>query len=146
MKPIRIWALLSIAVFWVADAALAQQGTSPASQQEGFECIIDFDDTGTSLPASYEGPTVISIIPPASGETMRLCTGSSPNENIKLECNTSLPDWPADETYVASGFVCMIDTDPCDVASESGLVEATRSRLEVDGFGAAMLTCFWQPK
>jgi hypothetical protein len=146
MKTIVLWALAFIAALWTAGTALAQQGTSPASQQEGFECIIDFDDTGTPLPASYEGPTVISIIPPSSGETMRLCTGSSPNENIKLECNASLPDWPADETYFASGFVCMIDTNPCDVAAESGLVEATRSRLEVDGFGAAILTCFWQPK
>lgn len=145
MKRIYLWLLGPVVMALAAGApGLAGAQTTPASHQEGFECIIDLTDLGPMLPAAYTGSTSITIIPPTLGTTSRLCTGSSPNENIKLTCDTTIMDWPA--TYAsASGFVCMMDTDPCDVAEASGLVQATKSQLTVDEFGEAKLICHWQP-
>lgn len=149
MKRIYPWLLAPILlVLGAGTPVLAEVGTDPASKQEGFECIIDLLDLGDALPSGYTGPTSLAVIPPLSGTTSRLCTGSNPNENIKIHCNTSVPDWQPpgpDETVSASGFTCMIDTDSCDVAGVSGLVQATNSQMSVDADGSASLICHWQP-
>lgn len=143
MKRLNFYgAACVIALLGAGPAAWAANGTDPASQQEGFECIIDL--SVLSLPASYAGPTSISIIPPTSGTTSRLCTGSAPNENIKLTCNGTVPDWPS-VTASASGFTCLIDTTACDVPGVTGLVESTGASLSVDEYGSASLICHWNP-
>lgn len=143
MKRIYPWLLAPVILVLGAGApVLAGVETDPASHQEGFECIIDL--SVLDLPTGYTGPTSLTVIPPLSGTTSRLCTGSNPNENIKIHCDGTVPGWPA-MSSTASGFTCMIDTDACDVAGVSGLVEASSSHLSVDEFGSASLICQWKP-
>lgn len=143
MKQICFWPLATVvALLGAASPVLAQSGTSPASHQEGFECLIDL--SVLPPPGSYVGPTSISIVTPSQGSATRLCSGNTPNENIKLQCDATIMDWPGVPAS-ASGFTCWIDTDPCDVPGVSGLVQATLSDLTVDEFGAAKLICKWHP-
>jgi hypothetical protein len=115
--------------------AVAQKRTDPASKVSGFLCEINLQENGLNTPSR--------VAPPIQGgsvftfDSSKLCTGSAPGENIKLDCSARIPGW--------KGGSVNIKNPPCTVAGAAcglaGILTATNNRLKIDAAGNATLSC-----
>jgi hypothetical protein len=104
--------------------AAAQGGTDPATKFSGFLCEINLQENG--LP----GGIVYTF------DSEKLCTGSAPNENIKLDCSAKIPNWTGGR--VNKDVACTISGAACGVR---GILTATNNKLKIDASGNATLSC-----
>ena len=115
--------------------AAAQKRTDPASKVSGFMCEINLQENGLNTPSR--------VAPPVPGgsvftfDSSKLCTGSAPGENIKLDCSARISGW--------RGGAVNIKDPPCTIAGAAcglpGLLTATNNRLKIDAGGNATLSC-----
>jgi hypothetical protein len=115
--------------------AVAQKRTVPAAKFSGFLCEIDLQENGLNTPSR--------VAPPVQGgsvftlDSSKLCTGSAPGENIKLDCTARIPGW--------KGGTVDIKDPPCTIAGAAcglpGFLTATNNRLKIDAAGNATLSC-----
>jgi hypothetical protein len=115
--------------------AAAQRRTDPATKFSRFLCEINLRDNGLDTPAHVsplvEGGAVFTF------DSSKLCTGSAPGENIKLDCSARIPGW--------KGGSVNIKNPPCTIAGAAcglaGILTATSNRLKIDPAGNATLSC-----
>jgi hypothetical protein len=115
--------------------AAAQKRTDPATRFSGFLCEINLQENGLNTPSR--------LAPPVQGgsvytfESRKLCTGSAPGENIKLDCTARIPGWKGGRVDVKD--------PPCTIAGAAcglpGILTAANNRLKIDAAGSATLSC-----
>jgi hypothetical protein len=107
--------------------------TAPASKFAGWLCEIDLAKAlaGTGLPQP-SGPSSVFTT-----DSLKLCTGSSPSQNVQIECKANVPEWVGGSPKV-DGFPCQIYRGQCGMTD---FVPADNSSLTIDAAGNAKLTC-----
>jgi hypothetical protein len=128
-------ALCAMLLGFQIGPAMGQSGTDPATQFTGFLCEINLGENGLNT-SQYVSPLVKDGII-FTFNSSKLCTGSAPGENIKIDCTGRIPGW--------KGANINLQDVPCTVGGAAcgtpGILTATNNRLSVDASGNATLTC-----
>lgn len=115
--------------------AMGQTSTDPATKFSGFLCEINLGENGLNTSQHVSPPVKDGIV--FTFESSKLCTGSAPSENIKIDCAGKVPGW--------KGGSVTLQNVPCTVGGAAcgapGLLTATNNKLSVDAAGNVTLTC-----
>lgn len=132
-----------IVVLGVVPAA----ATEPSSVRiDDFICNAELDVLDpTELSATgYTGGLIVSVVGGLNGTTERHCTGSSPDQNVKIRCERLLEDrfsdsWPVGAIINSNGFECRVQRSDCPEDGPEGITTTSQLRIESRGGGDGFL-------
>jgi hypothetical protein len=134
MKIVIVAGLLALAVSVLDGGPPASaKKTSPETEFTGWLCEID--TTEIQNPPPNIPSSVFTF------DSRKVCTGSNPDENIRVECRATIPNWTGSSS-TNKDVSCQINRSQCGT---NDFVFATGSSLNINSKGEARLNCKFNP-